>query len=141
MNFPRAIGTCFRKYATFTGRAQRSEFWFFCLYYSLTLYAEVLALRMLPTTFGYALRDPKLAPIALLLFLFMLGNYIPLLAVTSRRIRDTGASGWFALLHLVPFVGIFIVMIWCLIPGKRGTNQYGPDPLGGDIAQIRAEFT
>ena len=63
-----------------------------------------------------------------LLLLGVLGALLPFIAVQVRRFHDQGKSGWFALLNLIPYVGIVIVLIFMAINGAAGDNQYGPDP-------------
>lgn len=112
-----------RKFATFSGRASRKEYWTFVLvnaviYFSLNLFA------------GLASRAGSVSesdPAQLLASLFYLVTIIPGLAVTVRRLHDINVSGWLALLGLVPCVGL-ILIVFTLRAGDIGENLYGPDP-------------
>jgi uncharacterized membrane protein YhaH (DUF805 family) len=115
----------FSKYADFKGRARRSEYWYFRLFNFLVLialYVPVLAL---------VLADSKLVFLPLVLMgLYFMGAIIPNLAVAVRRLHDTGRSGWFYLLGLIPVVGDIIILIFTLEDSKPGTNQWGPNSKG-----------
>lgn len=110
-----------RKYAVFAGRARRGEYWMFTLIHllvTLTLYSFAL-------TTGRAGLTVYAAYVCVLL--------PPGLAVTVRRLHDTGRSGWWILISFVPFLGT-VAMLWFLMtPGQAGENAYGPDPkdIGG----------
>ena len=106
MNFSEAIKACFRKYADFSGRASRPEFWWFVLFQVLVL----LVAGMLGK-FIYAIA--------------VAGLFVPGIAVGARRLHDIGKSGWFQLLYLVPLVGIFLLIYWFVQPGEQGGNQHG----------------
>jgi len=109
MDFGQAIKTCFNKYATFSGRAGRSEFWWFVLFSLLvTGGASIIGQRL-----------ESLVSLALLL---------PSLAVGARRLHDIGKSGWFQLLWLVPLIGWAILVYWAVQTGDPGANGYGPLP-------------
>jgi uncharacterized membrane protein YhaH (DUF805 family) len=64
-----------------------------------------------------------------------LGLLLPGLAVTVRRFHDTNSSGWWYLLALLPYIGSFIIFVWCCIPGTRGPNRFGYGPLQEDVAE------
>ena len=101
VSFGEAIKTCLSKYATFSGRASRSEYWYFALFTFL--------LGLIPIL-GY---------VAGLAFL------IPDLAVAVRRLHDIGKSGWWYLICLVPLVGAIVLLIFFCQPGQPGANEYG----------------
>lgn len=105
-----------RNYADFQGRARRKEYWMFTL---LVMLATVLAV-----IFGGA--ESSLG--TLLMAVIILGGFIPGLAVTVRRLHDLGLSGWLVLIGLIPYLGSLVLFILMLLDGKRGTNQYGPNP-------------
>jgi len=115
----------FQKYADFGGRARRSEYWYFQLFNFIVImafYVPIIAL-------GVA--DSKLVILpAVLIGLYALAILIPSLAVVVRRLHDTGRSGWFYLLSLIPFIGGIIVLIFTVEDSKPGTNQWGPNPKG-----------
>ncbi len=114
MSFPDAVRTCFTKYIDFTGRARRSEYWFFTL---LCVLVNVVA-RLIDT----ALSMNVVAGLASLVLL------LPGLAVAARRLHDTGRSGWWQLLVLVPLVGWVVLLVWYVSDSKPGANQHGPAP-------------
>ena len=131
MSFGQAISTCFRKYADFSGRATRSEFWWFYLFYALV--GLVLALPgTLVMMLGIpASQDQMPGPafwIGLMLLvlasLVQLAFIIPMLAVGCRRLHDRGQSGWLQLLMLVPCGSIVLIVFWVL-DGTPGDNAYG----------------
>ena len=105
MNFGQAIATCLGKYATFSGRASRSEFWWFTLFQLLL----GLATAMLGETVN------ALISLALLL---------PALAVGTRRLHDIGRSGWWQLLYLTG-IGFLLLLYWLVQPSSDGSNEYG----------------
>ena len=112
MSFTTAISTCFRKYATFSGRARRSEFWFFWLF--CTIVTTVLSL-----IFG----DSALIPT-----LFSLATLIPSWSAAWRRMHDIGKCGAWSLIIFVPIVGIILWLIWFCRDSQAGSNTYGPNP-------------
>jgi uncharacterized membrane protein YhaH (DUF805 family) len=116
MGFSDAVKTCFNKYADFTGRAGRPEYWWFVLSYVI-VYIVVAII-------GSAIKASWLAWIPLLAYI------IPLLAAAVRRFHDTGRSGWWYFIWLVPLVGPIIAIVFLASQGNAGSNQYGPPPGG-----------
>lgn len=124
MSFGESITTCFGKYADFTGRASRAEFWWFYLF---ILVVNVL----LYLTWVSALADPdpdNLPAGAFLSLIFGLATLLPLLAAMTRRLHDTGRSGGYIFVALVPFVGSIILIVWLASLGTPATNRYGEPP-------------
>ena len=119
MGFTEAIKTCFSKYATFSGRARRSEYWYFCLF-------DWLITGIL-TGMGYALNSKVLLGVSSIASLALI---IPMLAVAVRRLHDIGKSGWFYLFFLIPLVGGIILLVWFCTDSAPGPNMYGPNPKG-----------
>jgi uncharacterized membrane protein YhaH (DUF805 family) len=116
MDFGTAVNTCLRKYATFEGRATRREFWFFFLFlFIVGLIASVLD----RTLFFFMSADPISAITSLALF-------VPTLAATARRLHDTGKSGWWMLLHLIPVAGTLVLVIFLIQPTQMMDNEFGP---------------
>jgi uncharacterized membrane protein YhaH (DUF805 family) len=68
--------------------------------------------------------------------LVALGLLLPSLAVLVRRLHDTDRSGWYYWIVLIPLIGSIVLLVWFCSRGTEGSNTYGPDPLGGDIAQV-----
>ena len=141
MGFKEAVNTVLKqKYATFQGRAARSEYWWFVLF---SIIVGVVLIGLAIATGGGAMmegRDPSV--LSMIFFglygIFYLAIIIPSIAVAVRRLHDRNMSGWwflgFMLLSLVPFVGfiasIAMLVIFCL-KGTDGENKFGPDPLKG----------
>ena len=130
-----SITSVLRNYANFNGRAQRSEFWWFSLVSIFSIFG-LYALFAVAVAVGEGIYNDTWDTVGIVvLFLWLilaLALVLPSLAVTCRRLHDTGKSGWFQLLNLVPFpFGAILVYILCAMPGTRGPNQYGPDPLPG----------
>jgi len=112
---------CYRKYATFSGRARRAEYWWYTLF-NLIIYAVLATIGLVVSSSGQ-----NSAVLAVLITAYVLVVLLPTLAVTSRRLHDAGLSGWWQLLGIIPLGGL-AVFIMTLLPGKPGPNQYGPDP-------------
>jgi uncharacterized membrane protein YhaH (DUF805 family) len=129
MGFVESIRTGYGKYATFQGRASRSEFWFFHLYAFLAL--MVASMAVMPLILLFRDNDPMIgASIALacLGLFFALG--IPLISVSVRRVHDTNAAGGWVLTWYIPNIGFLVTLVWGCIPGTPGENRFGPSPLG-----------
>ncbi len=116
MGFVDAVKVCLtKKFATFTGRASRSEFWWFTLFHWLCAAAASL-LGNLFGGFETASAMQGLVSLALLL---------PALAVFVRRMHDINKSGWFYLLIFIPIIGWIILLIWLCRPSDQGPNRFG----------------
>lgn len=113
------------KYATFAGRARRKEYWMFALVNFVICVALAIAgMVMLVKSQNSALIMDAVFGVYLLLIL------LPSLAVTVRRLHDTGRSGWWFWIQLVPFVGPIVLFVFTVLDGTPGTNAYGPSPKG-----------
>lgn len=123
MDFSTAVRTCFQKFVTFSGRAQRSEFWYFVLFNLIGSFVLGLIDALL---FGWASDDPQV-----LNAIFSLVMFLPSLSVAVRRLHDTDRSGWWWWIILIPLIGWIILIIWYATKGTDGPNRFGPDPLGG----------
>ncbi len=110
-----------KKYATFSGRARRSEYWYFTLFY-LLIYLVLMFVDMTMGAFS------SKEGIGVLTTLFTLAMLLPSLAVTIRRLHDTGHSGWWILLGALPFLGGLILFVFFVRDGDPGTNEFGEDP-------------
>ena len=122
-----------RKYAEFSGRARRAEYWMFVLFYCLV----VIALMIVSAVFGAVLGSAGRGLAVAVLGLFGLAMIVPSLAVSFRRLHDINKSAWWILISLVPFVGGLVLLVFHILPGTVGPNQYGPDPKalpGGEAA-------
>ena len=126
MGFGQAVSSCLSKFFTFAGRAPRSEYWYFYLFFVLAIVVTVF----IDAAVGTALTDENgeygggLLLVAAILILFF-----PQLSVTVRRLHDTDRSGWWWWISLIPFVGGIILLVWMCMRGTEGNNRYGPNPL------------
>ena len=119
-----------KRYADFTGRSRRKEYWMFTLFI-LIVYAVLAALAFGTMNFsaGQNAAPSPLTMVAFGLFvIFALAIFIPGLAVQVRRFHDQDKSGWFVLLGLIPYAGGIILLVFMCIEGTRGANAYGEDP-------------
>ena len=112
---------CLQHYADFTGRARRSEYWYFVLFNFIVSILIGLSLGVI----AGLLNVPALVYLA---YLWSLAVFIPSLAVSVRRLHDIGRSGWWLFLSLIPLVGAIILIIWYCTDSQPGANQYGPNP-------------
>ncbi len=113
--FGEAISTCFRKYVTFSGRANRPEFWWFTLFGVLGGIAASIVDAAIFRSADYGPLNG----------LFSLAMLLPSLAVSIRRLHDTDRRGWWVLLHFVPLIGTIILIIWFCGRGTPGRNRFG----------------
>ena len=109
------------KYATFTGRSRRSEYWFFGLFYLIF----VVALAFVD---GLAGTYDQASGAGLFSSIFALALFIPSLAVAVRRLHDTDRSGWWLLISLIPLIGAIVILVFVLMDSTPGENRYGPNP-------------
>ena len=151
MEFSQAIRIALKeKYATFSGRARRSEYWWFMLFFALAYFAlGILAMALLFATGIFQTMerggDPSgvqvaaLILVAVLAAVIMLGLILPMISVSVRRLHDHGRSGWWWLLiwvlSIVPILGYLVsigVTIYFALRGTPGPNKFGPDPLAAN---------
>lgn len=130
MSFSEAIQTCFSKYATFTGRARRSEYWYFVLF-------NFVVNTVISVVFGTLLHMQRFQLIISLVW--ALAVLLPGLAVCWRRMHDIGKSGAYVLLALIPLVGAILLIIWFCKDSQPGENQYGPNPKEAGPEQLADE--
>ncbi|MDR7335280.1 DUF805 domain-containing protein [Roseateles asaccharophilus] len=103
MTFQESIRTCFSKYVDFSGRASRSEYWWFFLFLVIIYVAGALF-----SDFIY--------------YLLVLGTFLPSLAVAVRRLHDTDRSGWWLLIGFIPLIGGIILIVLLAQEGKGGVD-------------------
>ncbi len=121
-----AVNTVLKqKYADFSGRARRSEYW----YWTLAVFVAVLGLEIVGLVLA-AIAKPLGIIVLLALVVGSLALIVPGLAVSVRRLHDTGKSGWLLLLGIIPFGGLVVLVFMCL-DSTPGPNQYGPNPKEG----------
>ncbi|WP_339946987.1 DUF805 domain-containing protein [uncultured Albimonas sp.] len=124
MTFDQSLSACFSKYVTFSGRAARSEFWYFVLFvWAISLLLGFVEARLLP---GMTNPEAGAGPLS---GLWGLATLLPLLSVTVRRLHDGARSGWWWWLWLVPLIGAIVLLVWFCLRGTQGPNRFGPDPL------------
>lgn len=112
-----AVRTCLQKYATFSGRARRAEFW----WWALAILLASLALNLA----DWLLFGSHAQPLS---SLFSLAVLLPNLAVGARRLHDTDRSGWWLLIGLVPLIGLIVLLVFFVQDGTVGPNRHGADP-------------
>ncbi|WP_432486706.1 DUF805 domain-containing protein [Kineococcus sp. SYSU DK018] len=140
MSFSAAVSSVFRQYATFSGRARRSEYWWFQLALVLGYLALGLAGGLLSVLTGAVAGErgqAVLAPVlGLLLLVGALAVAVPAWAVAVRRLHDTGRSGWWVLLGQLPVVSTAL-FVFTLLDSAPGPNAHGPSPKAprGGLAQ------
>jgi uncharacterized membrane protein YhaH (DUF805 family) len=114
-----------KRYAQFEGRANRREYWMFQLFMLI-----VSAVLMVPLVAGLVMQSDVLGIASIILFVvFWLATFVPVVAVTVRRLHDCNQSGWMYLLAFVPFGGL-VIFVFALLPGTPQENVYGPVPAG-----------
>jgi len=113
MNYYLAV---LKKYAVFSGRARRAEYWYFVLFSAIA--SIVLGI------ISAVIWDK----IAILSMMYSLAILIPTLAVVVRRLHDVGKSGWWWFIGLIPIIGIIWLLVLMIIDSNPGDNKYGPNP-------------
>lgn len=124
MDMSTAVRTVLSKYATFSGRAPRSEFWWWALFVAImSLVAGLIDGFLIAPLTGHAMfaRDAY-DPVS---SLFGLAVLLPGLAVGARRLHDIDKSGWWLLLSFIPLIGGLILLYWAIKPSQPGTNRFG----------------
>ena len=141
MNMKQSFISVFVNWKNFSGRACRSEFWYFCLtlfiagflisFTEAILYAAIEGFPMI-LTYGMEFRDQEWQsvrnPIGPLTLIFNVVILLPSISVTSRRLQDRGISGWWQLSYLI-VIGIPVITILCMLPAKEDENEWGRNPL------------
>lgn len=117
-NIVTAVTSCLKRYVKFSGRACRSEYWYW-----------TLVMCIIGWTLAILAGDPMNpnATWSAISNIFSLAILLPSLAVAVRRLHDTGRSGWNVLWNLLPIIGAIIVLVY-LCQGSREANQYGEGP-------------
>ena len=121
----------FKRYAEFSGRSRRKEYWSFVLAYAVII-GIIDIFNNLILTSASDNNSTGLASISLviscILGLFSLAVFVPMLAVGVRRLHDTGRSGWYLLIPLIPLIGSLILLYFQVQDSQPGINAYGPNP-------------
>lgn len=106
--------TVLKKYAVFSGRARRQEYWMFFLFNMIVTFVCGFVDSMFNTY--------------IFMPVYLLATIIPSLSVTVRRLHDTGRSGWWILISFVPLIGSLVLLIFTLMDGNTSENDYGSNP-------------
>lgn len=105
----------YKRYADFTGRARRQEYWMFYLFYVIAY----ILLSIIDVVLG----------VNILTLIFALGSLVPSIAIAARRLHDTNRSGWWQLIALIPILGALVLLYFLVTKGTEGENRFGSDPL------------
>ena len=132
MTFMQSISTCFSKYVVFSGRARRSEYWWFVLF---GLIVSIVATRIDTSLFGSGfafqtdgsvrLRAHSSGVFGPILSLIL---FLPSVSVMVRRLHDLDKSGWWWFINFVPLIGWIIFIVWMASEGTQGPNRFGNPP-------------
>lgn len=120
MSFANAVSSCLSQYVGFSGRARRSEYWWFVLFSLLVSIVAAIIDAILGT-------GGQFGSTGLIGGLVSLALFLPSLAVAIRRLHDTSRSGWWVLLWLIPIIG-WIILIVFYVQDSHGENKHGPSP-------------
>lgn len=120
MSFSEAIQSAFSKYCCFSGRARRSEYWYFTLFNVIVSFAIGFL--------GAILFGDGSNAVTILSGIWTLAMLLPGLGLCWRRLHDIGKSGAWYFIGLIPLVGAILLLIWFCKDSQPGTNQYGPNP-------------
>jgi len=110
-----------KKYAVFSGRSRRKEYWYFALFNLIITIVLTLidsSIGTLDSNSGYGVLNT----------IYSLGVLLPGLGVSIRRLHDIGRSGWWLLIGFIPLVGAIVLIIFFVKDSQPGENQYGPSP-------------
>ena len=121
MNFGEAIATCMGKYGTFSGRASRSEYWWFYLFTILMSWGATIVDGAVASSGDPAVAssgDPMVEIVVTLVF------FVPIIAAGCRRLHDMGKSGWWQLLWFIPIIGWILLIVWLATNTKPEGDKY-----------------
>lgn len=122
MTFGQSISRCFSKYCTFTGRASRSEYWWWILFTAI-----IGILFGIPSGLQ-SIHESSPSGLPVISYIVSAVLFLPSLGVLFRRLHDTGKSGWWWLIGFIPVVGTIILIVFCCQPSQTFPNQYGSVP-------------
>ena len=133
MGFTDAVKNCVRNnYLGFSGRASRSEYWWFMLFLQIVpIVGYVLVFAYISVALGEegaTMSFETLMNLLSLPSLVTLAFLLPALSVSVRRLHDTGKSGWMLLIALIPCIGLILWLVWMIEDGQAHANAYGPVP-------------
>ena len=121
MNMKESFVSVFRNWSNFSGRACRSEYWFF----TLSVFLITLIVSLVEIMIGIFNEETGYGPLS---GLFQVIIIIPTISLTSRRLQDRGISGWWQLSYFT-IIGIFVILILMMLPAKEDENKWGRNPL------------
>jgi uncharacterized membrane protein YhaH (DUF805 family) len=119
MNMQEAVRSVLSQYASFSGRARRSEYWFF---YLAVVIVSVVA-SILDLIIG----------VQILGWIVAAATIVPSISASARRLHDVGRSGWWQLIGIIPIIGWILLIVWLATDSNPGDNQYGPNPKGAGL--------
>lgn len=129
MGLKEAVVSVFSKYATFSGRATRSEYWFFYLFNVIMCLGLVAVCAILGAIFKDAAGAVGGYTVGTILYwIYALAAFIPNLAVSVRRLHDTGRSGFNLFWMFLPIIGAILLLVYFVTASNPGDNAYGPEP-------------
>jgi uncharacterized membrane protein YhaH (DUF805 family) len=133
MNFTEAVSSVYRNYVTFSGRARRSEYWWWVLFSIIAAIVVGIIEGALGLGQGAMMSggggfeaNYNGGPLSAL---WSLANLLPALAVGVRRLHDTDRSGWWLLIALIPLIGAIVLIVFFATKGTTGPNRFGDDPI------------
>ena len=132
-----SVSTVLRKYAVFSGRARRSELWWYLLFYvivlavALALDAALFGTGEATTTSSSVSYQVNAGPVS---WIVLLALFLPTLGAYVRRLHDTGRTGWWVLLGIIPFFGTIVLIVFYVLDSTPGSNRFGPSPKQGTYA-------
>lgn len=106
-----------KKYAVFSGRARRMEYWMFVLFNLIIAFV-----------LGFV--EGMVGSPGILSMIYSLAVLVPSIAVSMRRLHDIGRTGWWLLIAFVPLIGAVVLLVFMVLDSQPGSNQYGPNPKG-----------
>lgn len=131
LSLPAAVKRVLSHYATFAGRASRSEFWWWTLAQALAVLVPVIIVAVITSGSSTSSGAEALQGLAgLWVLAVVLGTVVPTIAVTVRRLHDAGQSGWLYLLIFIPTLGGIVLLVLCALGSQPVANQYGLAPTG-----------
>ncbi|MEV0639527.1 DUF805 domain-containing protein [Streptomyces sp. NPDC050619] len=114
-----------KKYAVFSGRSRRKEYWMYALFVGI-IYAVLIGIAL----------GTQVSALLALAGIFYAAILVPSLAVSVRRLHDTGHSGWWLLFGIVPLAGPITLLVFQCMDGEPGVNKYGPNPKEAAVAYV-----
>ena len=115
-----------KKFAVFSGRTTRTQYWMFILFHYIVIMALLFASMAVSGAAAYASEEYPFDPFSIAYLIYSLAVVIPSLAVTVRRLHDTGRSGFWYFVGFIPFLGGLVLLFFMLQGSEPGDNQYGP---------------